>query len=245
MAKRKRVQRVKRVKAVRPVRPARPVRRSASEPEPEMNEVTPLIQDRTENEIQEQETGQMNEPQSEPETEQTDFEYMEYADKKKKKKGGLLKKAGMYVTLKPFMPVMRIALKRKGIKTKGMKLGEVTQLFYTKFVQKKPEQIKGNKPKTNFEIAFAENIDSFEKENFAVASTAVVSIVVKFIKAMAQKKKEGKPLTKEEQEIDKAITEVKRDEAKSQPLGIYTPYIIGAGIVSLILLVLWFALKKK
>lgn len=131
---------------------------------------------------------------------------------------------------------MRASLKKKGISTKGKKLKEVSELFYKTFL------MKGKQVKTNFDAAYYEQNFAGGTENFAVASTVLVKTIIEFISQIAKKKKEGKPLTAAEKQIDDAITETKTTQT-NQAVGEYMPYIVG-GVVILIFATIILTRKK-
>ena len=139
-----------------------------------------------------------------------------------------------YVALRPFKPMMRIALKKKGISTKGKNLKEVSEMFYTAFL------MKGKKLETNFEQAYYENVYQGGTENFVVATDILVNTILSFIKNIQQKKKEGKPLTAQEKQIDQSITEAYKTQT-NQSIGEYMPYILGG---ALLLVIVGVMLKK-
>lgn len=150
---------------------------------------------------------------------------------------------GALAPLLPFKPMMMKHLKKQGVNLtskKDKQLMNVAKLFFSKVV--KPRQVEN------------------AEENIApVAIGAIVSGIVKFIKSIADKKKAGVPMGKNDEalasecvKIDKELTEgvktlAKEDAAQTIGQKIMSPVgiAIGGGIALIVIFLLYKTFAKK
>jgi hypothetical protein len=125
---------------------------------------------------------------------------------KSKKRGGGAK----YAPLIPFIPIMRVMLRRRGVNPKGKRLKELVELF----------KIHVLKKSKNFEIVenFTESGEYFETlepvSTGAAAAGNIVSLIIEKIKEFIKKKRNKK----EKDQLDKEIEQEKK-AAESEGVG--------------------------
>ncbi len=161
---------------------------------------------------------------------------------RKKKIAGFKKKVGsgakllVFAPLLPLKPVIKKALAKKGVNTKGLNIAELAKKFYETNLQKK------SNIETSFESALYD-MEGDVKENFAITASVIIKGILGLFKGIKDKKEAGEALTATEQKMDDAKTEAE-NEATSDFIQDNMPMLIGGGII-LVALVFFMARSTK